>query len=139
MGLALQGIQTETEHAAYFCGPFYFPGINFPFSFFAFLGFPLFSTNQAKKIFFDGVLIPARFNPGVSAGFHGGCTGPTFELVHVSIVHCVLLLMTGGSQSKDDFAAKLQRLISWVMRELMLNRFAGCISSSLKAVKHVHR
>ena len=38
----------------------YFPRISSPFCFFAFLGFPLFSTNQAKNIFFAGVLIPAK-------------------------------------------------------------------------------
>ena len=42
-----------------------FPRISSPFSFFAFLGSPLFSTNQAKSILFAGVLIPAK-----SIGFH---------------------------------------------------------------------
>ena len=38
---------------------FIFPRISSPFCFFAFLGSPLFSTNQAKQFFFAGVLIPA--------------------------------------------------------------------------------
>ena len=40
--------------------PLIFPRISSPFSFLAFLGSPLFSTNQAKVFFFAGVLIPAK-------------------------------------------------------------------------------
>ena len=44
--------------------PLYFPRISSSFYFFAFLGFPLFSTNQAKNVlfFFAGVLIPAKYS-----------------------------------------------------------------------------
>ena len=40
-----------------------FPRISSPVSFVAFLGFPLFSTSQAKPIFAAGVLIPAKKEP----------------------------------------------------------------------------
>ena len=55
----------------------YFPRVSFPFYFFASLGFPLLSTNQANKCFFAGVLISAKFSCqnrpywGVGVGYWG--------------------------------------------------------------------
>ena len=43
-----------------------FPRISSPFYFFAFLGFPVFSTTGQKGVFFAGVLIPAKFARGSS-------------------------------------------------------------------------